>query len=66
VASDIPAYIDWTLLAVLPRREFRWTARHADDWRRPWDGWPGTRYETKAIRAGRIPAYLVFERTEAA
>ena len=65
VASDIPAYIDWTLLTVLPRREFDWTARRADDWRRPWEGWPGTRYEAKAIRAGRVPAYLTFERTKA-
>ncbi|MGV8840064.1 MAG: tRNA (guanine(46)-N(7))-methyltransferase TrmB [Bauldia sp.] len=61
-ASDIPGYIDWTLQRVAPRTDFRWTAERADDWRKPWAGWPGTRYEGKALRAGRVPAYLVFER----
>ena len=27
---------------------------------RPYEGWPGTRYEAKAIREGRRPAYLTF------
>jgi tRNA (guanine-N7-)-methyltransferase len=61
-ASDIPAYVDWTLQHVMRRPELRWTARRADDWRKPWPGWPGTRYEAKAHRAGRTPAWLVFER----
>ena len=29
---------------------------------RPWPGWPGTRYEAKALRAGRRPHYLTFVR----
>lgn len=62
VASDIPDYIDWTLRAVLPRIDFEWTAEGPDDWRRPWQGWPGTRYEAKALREGRTPAYLSFRR----
>ncbi len=62
-ASDIPAYIDWALLRTTPRTDFRWTAARADDWRKPWAGWPGTRYEGKALKAGRVPAYLVFERS---
>ena len=62
VATDIPAYADWTLLKVLPRADFEWTARRADDWRLPWPGWPGTRYEAKALAAGRKPAYLTFRR----
>ncbi|MCW5697064.1 MAG: tRNA (guanosine(46)-N7)-methyltransferase TrmB [Bauldia sp.] len=61
-ASDIPAYIDWTLQHVMKRGDLVWTATRADDWRRPWAGWPGTRYEAKAHRAGRKPAWLVFER----
>lgn len=28
----------------------------------PWDGWLSTRYEQKALRAGRMPRYLVFRR----
>ena len=28
----------------------------------PYAGWPGTRYEAKALREGRTPAYLTFSR----
>jgi tRNA (guanine-N7-)-methyltransferase len=62
VASDIPSYIDWTLLHLIDDPAFRWAARTADDWRKPYPGWPGTRYEAKALKAGRTPAYLTFER----
>jgi tRNA (guanine-N7-)-methyltransferase len=41
---------------------FVWTAERADDWRKPWPGYSGTRYETKALREGRSPCYLVFRR----
>ena len=34
-----------------------------DDWRRPWPGWPGTRYEAKAAAEGGRPSYLTFRRT---
>jgi hypothetical protein len=34
----------------------------ADDWRSPWPGYTCTRYEEKALRAGRQPCYLVFRR----
>lgn len=64
VATDIAAYADWTLLNVLPRNDFAWTATRADDWRLPWPGWPGTRYEAKARKAGRRSTYLTFRRTE--
>jgi tRNA (guanine-N7-)-methyltransferase len=42
--------------------DFVWTAEHADDWRLPWPGFSGTRYEAKAKRAGRVPCYLIFRR----
>jgi tRNA (guanine-N7-)-methyltransferase len=61
-ASDIPDYIDWALQRTQDRTDFRWTAVRADDWRRPYPGWPGTRYEAKAFREGRTPAYLAFQR----
>ena len=61
-ASDWGPYVDWALKRVLDHPAFEWTARVADDWRRPWAGWPGTRYEEKAIREGRTPAHLVFRR----
>jgi tRNA (guanine-N7-)-methyltransferase len=61
-ASDIESYVEWTLLHLLRRADFEWLAERADDWRRPWPHWPGTRYEAKALREGRHPAYLAFRR----
>ncbi|NBJ13570.1 tRNA (guanine(46)-N(7))-methyltransferase TrmB [Microvirga arsenatis] len=61
-ASDIDDYIGWVLARALRSSHFRWTATRADDWRKPYDGWPGTRYEAKAIREGRVPSYLTFVR----
>lgn len=64
IASDIPDYIDWILRHVLADGAFAWTARRPADWRRPFAGWPGTRYEAKALREGRSPVYLTFLRRE--
>ena len=62
IASDDGGYVAWTLWHVLRHGGFDWTARRAADWReRPAD-WPATRYEAKAIRAGRRCAYLRFSR----
>ncbi len=62
-ASDIAAYVDWTLQYVWREPALAWTAETADDWRRPWPDWPGTRYEAKAAGEGRRPAYLTFRKT---
>ena len=61
-ASDIPHYAAWTLEHLARNRHFEWTANSAADWRNPPVGWPGTRYEEKALKAGRTPAYLTFRR----
>jgi tRNA (guanine-N7-)-methyltransferase len=61
-ASDIDDYIGWTLVRMLRSAEFTWLAETADDWRNPYPTWPGTRYEAKAIREGRVPSYLRFQR----
>jgi tRNA (guanine-N7-)-methyltransferase len=61
-ASDIDHYVGWTLARVTRNPAFAWTARRPADWREPFPGWPGTRYEAKAIREGRVPSYLTFER----
>ena len=61
-ASDIDTYVNWTLLHCAAHGGFEWRAREAGDWRRPYPGWPGTRYEAKALREGRSPAYLTFRR----
>ncbi len=62
--TDIPDYAAWTLKRLLRSRDFAWTAERADDWRRPWPGFAGTRYEAKARREGRAPCYLLFRKTD--
>lgn len=62
LATDIGDYARAMLLAVRQEGSFDWTARTASDWRhRPAD-WPATRYEAKAIAAGRLCSYLRFVR----
>jgi tRNA (guanine-N7-)-methyltransferase len=61
-ATDIADYAAWTLRHMLRFPDFEWTAERADDWRRPWQGFPGTRYEAKARRDGRRSWYLIFRR----
>ncbi len=62
VASDIPDYIQWTLDHLAERTEFSLLGDPESGFREPWADWPGTRYEAKALREGRTPAYLTFER----
>ena len=61
-ASDIPGYVSWVLARAMRSDQIEWTAERADDWRKPWPDFAGTRYEAKAKREGRIPAYLAFRR----
>ena len=62
-ASDIDGYVNWTLQHTGRHPAFEWTASRAADWRTPYPHWPGTRYEAKALGAGRAPAYLTVRRT---
>ncbi|TVR10225.1 MAG: tRNA (guanosine(46)-N7)-methyltransferase TrmB [Salinarimonadaceae bacterium] len=61
-ASDIDDYVGWTLARAAGEPRLTWTARGPADWREPFPGWPGTRYEAKALREGRAPSYLTFSR----
>ncbi len=61
-ATDIDDNAGWTLARVLRAPDFTWRAESADDWRQPWPGWSETRYEAKALAAGRKPVYLTFVR----
>ncbi|MBV8662754.1 MAG: tRNA (guanosine(46)-N7)-methyltransferase TrmB [Hyphomicrobiales bacterium] len=61
-ATDIDDYAGWTLRRFLDSPDFEWSARRADNWRIPWEGWSPTRYEAKARAAGRSSAYLTFVR----
>ncbi len=57
VAADIPDYVRQTLQEV-PRAGFTLINQAST----PWDDWPSTRYEQKALREGRAPHYLTFRR----
>ncbi len=61
-ASDIDHYVGWTLARILRSPDFVWTAEQPDDWRLPWENWPSTRYEAKAIREGRKSSYIIAKR----
>lgn len=59
-ASDIVSYVDWALARILRHGGFTWDAPRAADWLTPFDNWPSTRYEAKALREGRTPHYFTF------
>jgi tRNA (guanine-N7-)-methyltransferase len=61
-ATDIDDYSGWTLARLRQSPDFDWTARSASDWLTPWPEWTRTKYEDKAIAAGRKPVYLTFVR----
>ena len=61
-ATDIADYAAYALARVLRSPDFEWTAATADDWRKPWADFSSTRYEAKAKREGRTPAYFIFRR----
>ena len=60
VATDIGDYVRTTLLAALNSPDFVWPASKPEDWRQRPADWPGTRYEAKAIAAGRRCYYFTF------
>lgn len=59
-ASDIDDYVEWTLRAVAAHGALLVGSTAAAERRRPPPGWPGTRYERKALGEGRQPTYLTF------
>lgn len=66
LASDIDSYVEWAVDQCAAHGAFRLVNMSAETALEPWDGWPGTRYEEKALREGRCPRYLTFERTSVA
>jgi tRNA (guanine-N7-)-methyltransferase len=65
-ATDIESYAEWTLDAVAKNGRLVATGDPSSDDSEPWPDWPGTRYEAKAIRQGRRPTYLTFQRASRA
>lgn len=64
-ASDIPEYVNWTLARIAEHNargnsRFIWKNNDLSECRLRPDDWPQTRYEQKALREGRVPAYLRF------
>ena len=60
VASDDPTYQAWVAEVMAGQDLFTELQPAAE---RP-EGWPPTRYEAKALRAGRTPLYWSFVRTD--
>jgi tRNA (guanine-N7-)-methyltransferase len=60
--TDVADYAAWTLQRLLRSPQFEWTARCADDWRKPWAEFTPTRYHAKAAREDRTSCFLVFRR----
>jgi tRNA (guanine-N7-)-methyltransferase len=64
LATDDVDYLGWMLARVPVHPAFAWLAEGPADWRvRPSD-WPATRYEAKAIAAGRLPYFLRLRRRQ--
>lgn len=62
LATDDTGYLGWMLEHTTAHPDFVWRARRPADWRdRPKD-WPPTRYEEKAVAAGRRATFLRFAR----
>ena len=58
VATDDRDYVCWIIERLTDHPAFEWLARRRTDWReRPAD-WPPTRYEEKALAAGRLPVFF--------
>jgi tRNA (guanine-N7-)-methyltransferase len=58
-ASDIDDYVGWTLAHLARSSDLHWNAESATDWLTPHEGWVRTRYEAKAMLAGRKPGYVM-------
>lgn len=62
IATDHGDYAAWALMHLMRDARFRWTAERAQDWSARGADWPATRYEQKALQAGRSCSYLRFLR----
>ncbi len=63
IATDHTDYGQWALMHLMRDNRFEWAATRAADWRVRPEDWVATRYEQKALKAGRSCIYLRFFRT---
>lgn len=62
VATDHKVYKGWTLRRLHECSDFKWTAACGNDWKHEPADWVETKYQRKAIREGRKPVFLDFEK----
>ena len=62
LATDIADYVRHALEVFERDSRFDELAQAPAERCKSWPGWPGTRYESKALREGRTPHYLSFRR----
>lgn len=61
-ATDWADYAATGLVFLTQSPHFRWQAQTAGDWLNPWEDWPSTRYEQKALKEARRPTYVTVVR----
>ena len=64
IATDDPIYLEWILWHLQHHPDFEWQASEQNDWRSAPHDWPVTRYEKKAIAAGRKCIFLTYRRSK--
>lgn len=62
IATDDAGYLEWILWHLRRHAAFEWQAATPADWRDRPDDWPVTRYQEKAVAAGRRCAFLTYKR----
>lgn len=62
IGTDHHDYCRWILARLMENPDFTWQSETPDDWHIRPDDWPATRYELKALEAGRLSAYMTFLR----
>ena len=62
MATDDAGYVRWALQQLIGHPDFRWNVTGPRDWRNPPPDWVETRFQRKAVVAGRQPVFLCFQR----
>ncbi len=62
IATDHPIYKRHVLRVMHECKDFIWTAKTFDDWRREPEDWVETKYQRKALREGRRPVFFEYKK----
>lgn len=62
IATDHKVYKSWTLNQMHDCPLFRWTATCGNDWKHEPKDWVQTKYQRKALKEGRRPVFLDYEK----